>query len=293
MKKSIDIEKLLQWAIRDELPKGQLVSASPWDIISQFGALGTVVQTSGYHGDGLGIVAGEPHDDALAVADAVKALERDAGFVDLPDVLALFGALEPIAGDAPGLLMMATFDPQSLVLSCATQGTRPKWSFPLPTPRQMFAPSITGRPRAIVNGLDRGEVVELKANRKTGKYPLGMSPRSPILWHEPSVLHVAECRAEWVTWHGALNRLAVGLAGKLKAFEVAPTTLPLMPWLTGSDRPRVIAGRDLSMAPGIDRALTPQRNIFAGPPVESPIEAQTAASYAKASREKMKKISAR
>jgi hypothetical protein len=119
-----------------------------------------------------------------------------------------------------------------------------------------------------------------------------MSPRSPLLWHEPSVLHVAECRAEWVTWHGALNRLAAGLAGKLSAFEVVPTSLPLMPWRTGSDRPRVIAGRDLSDATAFDPRTTPQRNIFAGKPVESPIEAETARSYTAASRKKIKKMSA-
>jgi hypothetical protein len=247
------------------------------------------VQTSGYHGDGMGMVAGEPDDDALVVAAAVKALERDASFTDLPDVLALFGELEPIAGDAPGLLMLATFDPQALVLSNTTMGTRPKWSFPHPTPRQQFAPTM-GRPRAIVHGTDRGgHLVELKPSRKTGKCPLAMSPRSPLLWHEPSLLHVAECRAEWVTWHGALNRLAARLAGALKSFEPTPTTLPLMPWLHGAPVARVIAGRDLSDAPGLDRGLAPRRNIFAGPPVESPIEAETARSYDAASRTKKKK----
>ncbi len=40
--------------LREELPKGRAVSASPWDIISALGEAGTLVQTG--NGDGLGFV---------------------------------------------------------------------------------------------------------------------------------------------------------------------------------------------------------------------------------------------
>jgi hypothetical protein len=287
VKKKIDIEKLLHWAVRDELPKGRAVTATPWDVITQFGALGTVVQTSGY-GDGFGFVSGDPHDDALIVAEAVRSLDRDARFEDIGDVLSLFGDLIGIAGDAPGLLLLATFDPQALVLSNATRGVRPKWDFEQPTPRQVFAPSITGRPRAMVYGMDGdGDLVEVRANKKTGRFNMAMTPRSPLLWHEPSMVHVGECRAEWVTWHGALTRLALALAGKLETFDVVAPALPLLPWVTGSDRPRVIAGRDLA-SEAFDPRLAPKRHA-PGKPTESPIEAETIASYARASRGKMRK----
>ncbi|WP_315772969.1 MULTISPECIES: hypothetical protein [unclassified Bradyrhizobium] len=292
MKKPIDIEKLLQWAIRDELPKGQRVAASSWDVIEQFGMLGTKVQTSGFNADSFGMVPGEPDEDALVIAGAVRALEREARFDHLADVQSLFGEWAAIAGDAPGLLLMSTFDPAALVISCATQGTRPKWAFENPTPRQQFAQTAT-KPRPIVHGIDRsGEVMEIRPTRKTGKYPVTMRPRSPLLWHDPAPLHVGECRAEWVCWHGALNTLAAALSGKLRAYEPAPTTLPLMPWITGMDEPRILQGRDLSAVSAFDPRLAPVRNIVTPEPVSSPIEAQTAASYAKASRLKMKNAKA-
>lgn len=254
--------------------------------------LGTKVQTSGYSEDSFGIVAGEPHEDALIVADAIKALERDASFDHFADVHSLFGEWAPIAGGAPAALLMSTFDPQALIISCGTQGTRPKWAFDTPTPRQQFAQTAT-KPRPIVHGTDRnGDVIEIRPIRKTGKYPLTMRPRSPLLWHDPAPVHVGECRAEWVCWHGALNALAAALAGKLETYEPTPTALPLLPWITGMDEPRILQGRDLSALSGFDPRLAPVRNIVTPEPVSSPIEAQTVAAYAKASRLRMKKMKA-
>lgn len=292
MKRKIDIEKLLHWAVRDELPKGRAVTSNPWDIITQFGVLGTVVQTGGY-GDGMGLVPGEPHDDALIVAQAVRELAQVARFRDIEQVRPLFGELLGIAGEAPSLILGATFDPQQLVVSCATRGERPKWKFEQPTASQMFAPVLNGRPRAMVYGTGaHGELVELKQNRgrkaQRELYDLKMSPRSPLHWHDPSPLHIAECRAEWVTWHGALTRLAGALAGKLALFDVTPPAAAALPWLDDAAPARIIRGRNLARE-GVDHNLTPRRDRPAGKPVESPIEAETVASYARASREKMRK----
>jgi hypothetical protein len=295
MKRKIDIEKLLHWAVRDELPKGRAVSASPWDVITQFGTLGTVVQTGGY-GDGFGFVSGEPHGDALIVAQAVRGLDQEARFKDIEDVHALFGDLLGIAGEAPRLILGSLFDPQRLVVSYATRGTRPSWKFEPPSPLQMFAPTMTGRPRPIVYGTDaHGDLVELKPNRgrkaQRELYDVRLAPRSPLNWHDPSPLHIGECRGEWVTWHGALVRLAGELDGKLKLFDVEAPALPLLPWRDDTAPARIIKGRNLAR-PGVDHNLTPRRDRPVGKPVESPIEAETVASYARASRTKMRKIAA-
>lgn len=252
MKTKIDIEKLLQWAMRDELPKGQAVAATPWDVITRYCALGVRVDVS-RHGDGLGFVSGEPSADALRVADAIRALDTEASFADIEEVLPLFeDDIAGIAREAARMIARSVFDPRSIVISCAVRGARPQWKFEHPTPYQMFAPAITGKPRAIVYGIDaHGDLVEMKANRGRKAmrelYDIERAPRSPLNWHDPSPLHIGECRAEWVTWHHALVKLARDLAGALGEFEVMPPALPLRPWAAvGIAEPRIFAGRDLA-----------------------------------------------
>lgn len=293
MKKLIDIEKLLQWAMRDELPKGQAVAASAWDVLTQYAALGVRVQTSGFQGDGFGFTPGAPHEDAIVVADAVRTLKTEARFDDAAQVLPLFGDLATIAGDAVSSIMRAEFNPRSLVISCATIGKRPDWNFEHPTPYQMFAPTFGGRPRAIVYGIDAdGDLVEMKARRKDGKFNLSMSPRSPINWNAPSMIEVGEARAEYVAWHGALVTLAAVLAGKLVEFEPTAPAVARLPWVTGqTPASRVVAVRDLAAAWPEELPLAPKRKA-ALRPVESPIEAETVAAYARASRTKMRKTAA-
>ena len=64
--------------------------------------------------DGFGFV---PHEDALIVADAIRALETSARFEDRIEATALFGDLAAIAGDAIESIMKASFDPRSIVIS--------------------------------------------------------------------------------------------------------------------------------------------------------------------------------
>ena len=96
-----DIEWLLQWAVRDELPKERRrrrrvrpAMPCPWDKIR----IGTRIDVSyrnsdpfefawgGLHDD---VKGGEPHDDAKAIARAVNALSSDQSFPDIERVRAL------------------------------------------------------------------------------------------------------------------------------------------------------------------------------------------------------------
>lgn len=298
MKKKIDIEKLVQWAMRDELPKGQAVAASPWDLIIRFATLGVRVQTGGYQGDGFGFTPGAPHEDALAVADAMAALGTEARFNDAAEVAPLFGDLAGIAGDAIKSIMVASFDPRSIVISNATMGTRPKWQFEHPTPYQMFTQERNAREELrsapLVHGIDAdGVAISIRKNRgrkaMREAFDLSMSPRSPLDWQCPAPLHVGECRAEYVAWHGALVSLAGALAGRLKEFEPTMPAAAAMPWITGeAPASRIVARRDLG-AVDLGLPLAPRRRA-AGKPVESPIEAETRAAYNLASRTKRRKV---
>ena len=73
MKKPIDIEKLVQWAVRDELPKGRAVSTEIGTIITRRARRRpfSVALQARREPDSLGFVLGAPHEDALIVSDAI------------------------------------------------------------------------------------------------------------------------------------------------------------------------------------------------------------------------------
>lgn len=289
MKKKIDIEKLLQWALREELPKGKPVSASAWDMIESYGQLGARIQTSGHGHDGLGFVPGAPHEDALIVADAVAAISDEARFEDAENLRKLFGDLVAIADDAIASLLKAQFNPRALIIGKAIGGTRPPWDFECPAPYQMKATfrDSTGalRDRPVVYGTDaQGDTVMLIPNRgyraPRAIYDWNVDARSPLQWGDPSVLHIGHARAEYFAWHCSLVTLADKLAGALKEFEPTMPAVRPMPWITG----QVLASRVLSdgLPPGLmtfKLPLQPKRHA-PGKPVESEIEARMRAGAA-------------
>lgn len=263
MKTKRDIEKLVQWAMREELPKGRAVSASSWDLIMRFATLGVRIDSGGFR-DGLGYVPGSPHEDAEKIAAAIALLDTRATFTEREEVLPLFGDLAAIAGDGVDAIMQSLFDPRSLVMCHAMQSTRPKWEFetPSPYPITISERNAAGayRERTRVVGVDGdGEVIDLKPHRSArarGLYDLAFAPRSPLQWGDPSPLAVAEARAEYLAWHDALTHLAKVLV--LDEFEVLPPSAARVPWISGqTPESRVLQGRDLSAADAL--ALQPDR----------------------------------
>jgi hypothetical protein len=296
MKKSIDIEKLLQWTVRDEIPKGLPVSAEIGVAITRRGRPRMFSVTANFVERGsvgsFGFVPGSPHADALIVSDAIRDLETLARFNDASEVLPLFGDWRGIAGDAVTAIMSAVFDPRSIVISKAAQSSRPKWHFECPTPHRMTIPfrDAAGalRDRPLVHGTDAdSDIVYLQPRRgraamRDGVYDLAMSPRSPLQWgKDPSMIMVGHSRAEYVAWHGALISLAKALKGKLAEYEpTAPALMP-MPWITG----QTPASRVLSdgRPPGlltVKLPLAPKRSA-PGRPVESAIKRESRRSYRK------------
>jgi hypothetical protein len=260
---TIDIEKLLQWALREELPKGRPVSASPWDIISNFGALGTRVDTGGYR-DGLGFVFGEPDADAQAIAEAIRALPGETR-LSAEECCALLGpyvALDPLAVKAAA---DASFNMTALVIRCAILGTRMEWDIGLPQP----SPTLRrARQRwAVAFAVDGyGALYEVKANGR-GNYPDGAS--TYLSWHEPTVGQLLEARAEYAVWHRALIILVEALDGALAAFRPELPAARAEPWREGqAAEPATWRGE----AVHLDKlALTPMRPA-ALRPLESDIE---------------------
>lgn len=262
--------ELLQWALREELPKGNAVSDDIGGIVARRfrkGSLGMAASLSRRHDrDTMGFVPGTPHEDALIVGDAVHLLDSFASFEERHQAAPLFGGLVAIADDAISAILCASFDPRSIIISNAIQSKRPKCDFEQPAPRQQFLQTRVGRPRGLVHGTDAdGDIVYLQARRgsevrRYGLYDLAMSPRSPLSWGDPSLISIGHARAEYVAWHAALESLANNLRDHLVEFEVLPPAARPMPWITGqAPASRVLSGDMQPDVLTIKLALQPKR----------------------------------
>jgi hypothetical protein len=249
MKKLIDIEKLVQWALRDEMPKGFRLTADIHHIVKRklyrrgkliADTLGAVYFDDGEY-DNFGKMPGEAHADAQLVADAISSLETSMHFDHRRDVLRLFGEWSLIADDYAHAILAMRFDTRELVLDHGLNGTRPNWEFDQPAalPTTIVKRNAAGAARSsyVVTGFnDHGEVTALaplsgKAAMKHGRHDLDREPRCPLSWHGLQAIGVA--RAQYFAWQVALAKLAIDLAGKLSQWEPMPPIVRPYPWHTG------------------------------------------------------------
>lgn len=288
MKKQIDIEKLLQWSLRDELPKGRPVSVEIGQVIARRGSrsgsiAAALAPRARSEPDALGFVPGSPHEDAERVADAVAALDRRTSFAVTDDARRMFDDIGALGDHYAGSLMVASFNPQALIVCHGIGGTRPRWQFDVPTPYRMqieFKDDRDAlRKRPLVEGLDSdGALIALTPNRgraamARGQYDVDREPRSPLAWDNPSPLHIGHQRGEYVAWHGALIALVDRLRDRLREFEAVLPKAPALPWITGAQevsRVLPVLGFDPAILSG-KLALQPKRRA-ALPPLESDIE---------------------
>jgi len=229
----MDIEKLLQWAFREELPRGMAVSASAWSAMDRYCTLGCRIQEDfvGMHmRSALGVVHGEPHDDAKKVGMAVKALEP-AGIDWEASKEALAPDMLPLASWSPWLERFAT---AVLVVSNAVMGSRPVWDIGTPTPKRVLGSN--GKP--AIEGECRG----------ANLYTIGSF--CPLVYSDPTPKEVIAARAEYAVWHAALVSLANNLRGNLAEYEAMPPACAAEPWVTGEYCPRIlpIVGNNLAPA---------------------------------------------
>jgi hypothetical protein len=286
MKTRIDIEKLLRWAFRDELPKGRPVSASPWDSLMRHGTLGVRIQSSSHGGgDGLGFVFGAPHADAVKVAAAVRDLP-EAYKIDAArcrGMLGVYADCDPLAVRA---VSAAPFKLSALIVRCAVLNERMPWDCGTPTMRPvMYSSERGGRPHPMILGLDDDGVtlVAVKADRH-GRWPLHRAPRGHVEYSEPSIAQLLEMRAEYTAWHSALMMLTRALAGALVDYDATAPVAPASPWFTGD----VDVGAVHAVAtdaPMSKLPLAPRRKA-AGPPLESAIEQETRLNRAASARDR-------
>jgi hypothetical protein len=185
-KRRIDIEKLLQWAYLDELPKLKLSAAEGiWDRMAQYGSLGGInAEQSRFWGSGAQRYAqfGLPHPDAEKIARAVGALKPASIEDDFDVIVGELGALVTVndfrprrAIRVPGrtteagyydkdgtppafaprdVILVRTINVGPLVAYHAVMRSRPDWTSAQPRPYRRRRRTAAGR-RSSANAAGR------------------------------------------------------------------------------------------------------------------------------------------
>jgi hypothetical protein len=232
MKRAIDIEQLLVWAFVEELPKRNLSSAEAnWDNISRFGGMGGVAIGESNTPQRYAAVSA-PHPDAVIIGHQVDGLAELMGGSNGMVSIDYRGSRPMLFGDMagpPGLpLQLRPFNVVALVKSMAVLRKRPVWY----VGKVRLTRSIAANGR----GLFIGQMLR-KGRYSTGSFcPIGYSP---------SLLQIAEARAEYLLWHRALVELRSALADSLLAHAPQFPEAPQTPWIedpaqAGVRKPKVL-----------------------------------------------------
>lgn len=238
-KRVMDIEDVLQWAFRDELPKSDglgghggygLGYSCP---LGRMVAIGTSVDNWSRE-PGHPAAMGPADPDALVVAGAVNDLAAMADQAiggDL-DLVLDFGVIGEV--DERAAVRRALAQLPAIVARFAKLGTRPSWRV-TPSPGPTYA--ANGRVQVVRwarvlsktfggETFDEQQLVAVSAEKRD-TYP--MDSYCPVQY-EPSLQSIADERAEYLVWWGALDALALSLAGHLDGITVMPPLAPQKPW---------------------------------------------------------------
>ncbi|MFN3549239.1 MAG: hypothetical protein ACK4U0_17265 [Mesorhizobium sp.] len=284
------ISEALEWAWRDELPKvptsaggaGGPRAGNAWNSILAFGEIGTVIDRQPNRWGCIPFdMAGWPHADALAIADAVERLADCAivapdGWNPMPELALLDAGMAARA--AHDALLRATEDdgagqrrfrtsPGLIVTRHAILGTAPDWRMDDP-PVLRFEAHDNGRAKWFVqretrqvigsnhDGTDRVEVVTIEVDGWSTKHrrPVTGSYRKPYL--DPDPVPVMVARAEYEILVAALDMLHEALRGRLSSIDLAPCGWPVRPWEGDSVDGRARRGKILPDLKALRAALS-------------------------------------
>ena len=238
-RRSMDVEAVLHWAYRDELPKSSELGGSAGGAISpmfRMASLGGPVDNWS-RDPGFPMIMGDPHPDALVVARAVTALRSvELAWPASRELLAPeFGAL---LADHDVTITSLLIDVPAYVTMHARMGTRPDW----------FAGEWRCRRQVGRNGKVRVEGLGEDGGAKAGAYcPLTI---------EPEPREVVADRAIYVAWHAGLEALAGVLGESLEYAEVTGPVASPAPWAVPDAQPVILP--DLS-APATLRRVSRRR----------------------------------
>jgi hypothetical protein len=244
-KKAIDIEKLIQWAINDELPKGQHVVTPAWNMIEKYAGSVPLWKQMRKPPDavGGGHTPGEPHPDACVVARVLRAFDVTYALHDETSVRLMLGhlvGLDPaVGGHVPCVTAAMAVVPNlaALMIRCAVLRSPPPLDLRLPRPK----PERRHNRHPLIICLDvdgnEYEAPPVKNRRPSPSAFVG-EPRCRLIWCDPTVEEIAEQRAEYTIWWRALaifvDRLnALPVDKGLRDFAPCRPKRSAAPWATG------------------------------------------------------------
>lgn len=243
----MDIEDVLAWAYRDELPKGYR-AGGPADNVGypsmspmfSMVAMGSRVDNWSRE-PGFPAAMGGPQPDALLVDAAVQRLAAFAT-QEIDDDLGLMPDLAAFEVDEAEAMRKALAKAVSLVVLVAKGGRRPFWTKET-SYRGMYHdngyPVVMAWQRLQSPKLGGGsasyeQLVPVKAY-KNGTYPEGAHC---VLTYTPDPKVIAEERAEYACWWACLDALAQELSSQLTSIRVLPPSAAQRPWSENRDRPK-------------------------------------------------------
>lgn len=222
-----DIEALLSWAYRDELPKRAIGGLTGWEKLV---LLGTTVDDERRPDEvGFPVNMGPPHPDALLIDHAVRTLEPVTMLWEIARE-GIMGDLSPYApADDPTLRRMQ-FSPMALVMMHAKMGTRPAWDLGPTSVKRIQGGN--GKPK--VHGITAGHRYETGAH-----CPLQL---------DPPAREIACARAEYAVWHAALMTVTAELESwNLKDFAPQYPKAAPAPWIEDTERkPRIFRNNSIT-----------------------------------------------
>lgn len=239
-KTPIDIEQLLRWAYRDELPKGYERGVGEPAHCESIWRLGVSVSGDKWACEpGFPARLGPPHPDALQVDWYVRQLE-DIKLDWAASRIMVMGELAPYAPVGDPAVSAMSFETSALVQMHARMGTRPIWQMGQVTLRRVLGRN--GKP--TVNGISRG-----------GRYGVGAS--CPLVL-DPPAAEIACARAEYWVWHSALTWLAAE-SWTLDDHTPLPPRAAALPWIGDTERKGRILPSNLPPTFAPEKPLTTKR----------------------------------
>jgi len=253
--KKMTIQKLLTWAFTEELCKadagtggdGLAMIANAWSAVSEVEALGTLIDRSP---NGFGVIPafiedGEPHEDALKLAETVRTLTQ-RGF-DIPAGWQPFPEWDDerglIAAEVERVLAFERARGErrtgkhayNLIVTCAVLGRGPDWHADRPKERLVMR---QGKPAWFIekrfkDRFGRWHTMEVDGMDRSGhrpkkgayrKYELSDKLRASIL-----------SRIDWIVWQAALKMLERENETGLSRHIVEPMRFDFAPWAGNCD----------------------------------------------------------
>ncbi|MBS7698758.1 MULTISPECIES: hypothetical protein [unclassified Chelatococcus] len=256
-KRTMDIEAVLRWAYQDELPKAVLGDdrqfpdgvRSGWAGIASYAQLLTLIDYNAYGVLPDLAAVGEPHPDALRVADAVEALVSCS--VAIPDGWSPLADMGDLGAEGDRVVEIAALWAQArasasaLVVTRAILGGEPCWQGDVP--ERKVRCGANGRPmwfRKSLVMISEGdpalgiepEYVEAVVDGFNAKRRRPYADAYQETFLDPDPQPLAISRAEYEIWHAALRLLFDSLVGTLGSIEVTPSRRSARPWEPSSAR---------------------------------------------------------